>query len=58
VLGIISSHQPLAVKDTVLAGVYDKYGRGRVDNIIKTFNGINTQIFINGRGYSYQNFVQ
>jgi hypothetical protein len=40
VLGVVSSNTPFVVKDSVLAGVYDKYGRGRVDNIVKTFNGI------------------
>jgi hypothetical protein len=39
-IGLVSSKSPLKVKDSVLAGAYDKYGRGRVDNIITTFNGI------------------
>ncbi len=37
-LGAISSQQPLKLSKTVLAGAYDTYGRGRVDNILQTFN--------------------
>lgn len=57
-IGIVSSNQPFRVKDSVLAGAYDKYGRGRVDNIITTFNGINLELEVNGGGYSHTNFVQ
>lgn len=31
-IGIVSSSEPFKVKDVVLAGAYDLYGRGRVSN--------------------------
>lgn len=37
-IGIISSEVPFQVKDVILNGVYDTYGRGRVSNILKAFN--------------------
>src|SRR5688572_28578558 len=39
-VGIVSSAEPLKVKDVVLNGVYDYYQRGRVSNILKTFNHV------------------
>ena len=36
-IGIVSSPEPLKVKDVVLNGAFDTYGRGRVSNILKTF---------------------
>ena len=49
VIGIISSSQPLKVKDVVLNGVYDYYQRGRVSNILKTFNHVNMNLDVDGR---------
>ena len=37
-LGIVSSPEAFKVKDVVLAGAYDLYGRGRVSNFIRSFN--------------------
>jgi hypothetical protein len=34
-IGIVSSPEPFKVKDVVLAGAYDLYGRGRVSNFLK-----------------------
>lgn len=34
VIGAVSSIRPLKVAKTVLAGAYDVFGRGRVDNIV------------------------
>lgn len=48
VMGIVSSAQPLRVKEIVLAGVYDLYGRGRVSNFLPNFNMLNLQISIDG----------
>ena len=36
-IGIVSSPEPFKVKDVVLAGAYDLYGRGRVSNFLKSF---------------------
>ena len=34
-IGIVSSPEPFKVKDVVLAGAYDLYGRGRVSNLME-----------------------
>ena len=39
----------LKVKDVVLNGVYDYYQRGRVSNILKTFNHVNMNLDVDGR---------
>jgi trehalose/maltose hydrolase-like predicted phosphorylase len=48
-VGIVSSPQPMRVKDVVLNGVYDHYQRGRVSNILKTFNHLNMNLDVDGR---------
>ena len=40
-IGLVSSPEPMRVKDVVLNGAYDNYGRGRVSNILKGFNFVN-----------------
>ena len=51
-IGIVSSPQAFMVKDVVLAGVYDQYGRGRVSNFLKSFNLLNMYMEIDGRRLS------
>jgi len=48
VVGLVSSPEPMKVKDVVLNGVYDYYQRGRVSNILKTFNHMNMDMDIDG----------
>jgi protein-glucosylgalactosylhydroxylysine glucosidase len=48
-IGIVSSPEPMRVQDVVLNGVYDYYQRGRVSNILKTFNHINMNLEVDGR---------
>ncbi len=48
-IGIISSPEPFKVKDVVLAGAYDQYGRGRVSNFLRSFNLLNMQLDIDGK---------
>src|SRR5689334_14929239 len=48
-IGIVSSPEPFKVKDVVLAGAYDLYGRGRVSNFLKSFNLLNMYLEINGK---------
>ena len=48
-IGIISSPEPFKVKDVVLAGAYDLYGRGRVSNFLKSFNLLNMYLEIDGK---------
>jgi hypothetical protein len=45
IIGIVSSPEPFKVKDVVLAGAYDQYGRGRVSNL-RSFNLLNMQLDI------------
>lgn len=49
-VGIVSSPHPFKVKDVVLAGAYDQYGRGRVSNFIPSFNLLNMRFDIDGKG--------
>ena len=48
-IGIVSSPEAFKVKDVVLAGAYDLYGRGRVSNFLKSFNLLNMYMEIDGR---------
>ena len=48
-IGIVSSPEPFRVKDVVLAGAYDLYGRGRVSNFLRSFNLLNMQLNIDGK---------
>ena len=51
-IGIVSSPEPFKVKEVVLAGAYDLYGRGRVSNFLKSFNLLNMYLEIDGRRIS------
>ncbi len=51
-IGIVSSPEPFKVKDVVLAGAYDQYGRGRVSNFLRSFNLLNMNLDIDGRRMS------
>ncbi len=48
-VGLVSSPEPMRVKDVVLNGVWDTYQRGRVSNILKVFNHMNIALSIDGR---------
>src|SRR5476649_2617343 len=54
-IGIVSSPEPFKVKDVVLAGAYDLYGRGRVSNFLRSFNLLNMQLDIDGKRISGSN---
>ncbi|MBD0283993.1 MAG: glycoside hydrolase family 65 protein [Flavisolibacter sp.] len=54
-IGIVSSPEPFKVKDVVLAGAYDQYGRGRVSNFLRSFNLLNGYLEIDGRRVSATN---
>ena len=61
IVGLVSSPEPLKVKDVVLNGAYDYYQRGRVSNILKTFNHVNMNLDIDGRrvgGSDISDYVQ
>lgn len=60
-IGIVSSPEPFKVKDVVLAGAYDLYGRGRVSNFLRSFNLLNMYLEIDGKridAKSITNFKQ
>jgi len=48
-IGIVSAPEPFQVKNVVLAGAYDLYGRGRVSNFLNSFNLLNMGLTINGK---------
>lgn len=48
-IGIVSSPEPFKVKNVVLAGAYDQYGRGRVSNFLNSFNLLNMYLEIDGK---------
>ena len=54
-LGIVSSPEPLRTNNVVLAGSYDKYGRGRVSNFLNGFNMLNGSISIDGNRINRNN---
>lgn len=49
IVGLVSSPEPMKVKDVVLNGVYDYYQRGRVSNILKVFNHVNMNLDVDRR---------
>ncbi|HEY0678605.1 MAG TPA: glycoside hydrolase family 65 protein [Chitinophagaceae bacterium] len=54
-IGIVSSPEPFKVKDVVLAGAYDLYGRGRVSNFLRSFNLLNMYLDIDGKRLDARN---
>src|ERR1041385_3067145 len=60
-IGIVSSPEPFKIKDVVLAGAYDLYGRGRVSNFLRSFNLLNMYLEIDKKrmdAKSVSNFTQ
>src|SRR5580693_4385867 len=51
-IGIVSSPEPFKVKDVVLAGAYDLYGRGRVSNFLRSFNLLNMNLDVDNHEIS------
>ena len=61
VIGAVSSIRPINVATTVLAGAYDVFGRGRVDNIVQTFPALQLSVDVGGSditGSGYYNYEQ
>ena len=48
-IGLVSSPEPMKVREVVLNGAFDTYGRGRVDNIMKGFNFMNINLDVDGQ---------
>ena len=47
-IGLVSSPEPMRIKEVVLNGVFDTYGRGRVSNILKGFNFADINMDVSG----------
>jgi protein-glucosylgalactosylhydroxylysine glucosidase len=56
-IGLVSSPNPMKVQDVVLNGVYDYYQRGRVSNILKTFNHANMNLDVDGQRVERKNIT-
>ncbi len=54
-IGLVSSPDPMKVKDVVLNGVFDNYQRGRVENILKVFNHVNLQLVVDEKWANSKN---
>ena len=54
-IGIVSAPEPFKVKEVVLAGAYDLYGRGRVSNFLRSFNLLNGYLEIDGKRIDAKN---
>lgn len=48
VIGMVSSPEPLQMKEVILAGVYDRYGRGRTGNFLPSFTLLNLNLSVGG----------
>lgn len=46
-IGVVSSPNPFQVKEIVVAGAYDLFGRGRVSNLVRTFGLLNMFLEVN-----------
>ncbi len=54
-IGVVSSPEPFKVKNVILAGAYDQYGRGRVSNFLNGFNLLDMYVDIDGERLSSKN---
>jgi len=45
-IGIVSSPEPMKVKEVILGGVYDMYGRRRTNNFLPSFNLLNMELSV------------
>src|SRR5215217_2071017 len=54
-IGIVSAPEPFKVKNVVLAGAYDTYGRGRVSNFLNSFNLLSMYLEINNKRIEAKN---
>lgn len=57
-IGIVSSPHPFQVKEIVLAGAYDQYGRGMVSNLLRGFNMLNAFVEFDGHRVGVGNATQ
>lgn len=55
IIGVVSAPEPFKVKNVVLAGAYDTYGRGRVSNFLNGFNLLNMYLEVDGKRLNANN---
>ncbi|MRX75813.1 glycoside hydrolase family 65 protein [Pedobacter petrophilus] len=55
IIGVVSSPEPFKVKNVILAGAYDTYGRGRVSNFLNGFNLLNMFLEVDGKRLDAKN---
>lgn len=55
ILGLVSSAQPLQTECVVLAGSYDKFGRGDVSNFLRGYNILNASLSIDNEQIGINN---
>jgi len=53
-IGLVSSPTPFQLKNVVLAGAYDQYGRGRVSNFLNSFNLLDMYLEVDGHRLNAQ----
>ncbi|AMR29748.1 glycosyl hydrolase family 65 [Hymenobacter psoromatis] len=53
-IGLVSSPVPFQLKNVVLAGAYDQYGRGRVSNFLNSFNLLDMYLEVDGHRLNAQ----
>lgn len=54
-IGIVSAAQPMFIKDVILNGVFDRYKRGRVSNILQGFNPFDVEIAVDHQTLNFEN---
>lgn len=57
-LGLVSSPEPMTLSTTVLAGCYDKFGRGEVSNFLCGFDFLDTELEIDGERIRTDNITR
>lgn len=54
-IGVVSSPEPLKVKEVILSGVYDQFGRGRTSNFLPSFNLLDMNISLGWQDVNINN---
>lgn len=56
-IGVVSSPEPFKVKEVILAGVYDRFGRGRTSNFLSGFNLLDMNISLGWQNINSTNIT-
>ena len=55
-IGLVADVRPMHIREVVLNGVYDRYKRGRVSNILQGFNPLNIDLAVDGHHLGNEDF--